>query len=255
MAIKFLKKTFYYFLLILLPSQVFSDDGCFIAKEKGKVLRKEGDCSTRHPPGCDFSILLSLMGFDSGALKNEKEPELPFKEGYETFLNAWKTSQTPRTWIVNSCVWYSSIVVKKIGLDKIKEYVRRFQYGNQDATGVNGENWPGALQISANEQVDFLQKIVDRTVPLASHSYDMTEKVLFIQDLSGEWKLYGKTGVGEGEGEKRIGWFIGWISKGTRRIVFACNTVYPTKPTTIPSFTSKNRALEKLFWLINELEA
>jgi beta-lactamase class D len=108
--------------------------------------------------------------------------------------------------------------------------------------------------LSPNEQVEFLQKIIDRKLPVSSRAYEMTEKILFREDIIGGWKLYGKTGVGEGRGEERIGWFVGWISKGKRHIPFASCVVFPQKQETIPSFIAKNNAMEKLFWLINDLE-
>lgn len=240
--------------IMLCATSVWADDGCFLAKENGKILKKEGHCNVRLTPGCDFSILLSIIGFDSGILKNENTPEWSYKEGYETFLNAWKNPHTPRTWIVDSCVWYSGNIIEKIGFEKIKEYIHKFGYGNQDATGINRNDWPGAILISPEEQVEFLQKIIDRKLPVSSHAYEMTEKILFIQDLVGGWKLYGKTGVGEGKGEERIGWFVGWITKDKRHIPFASCVVFAKKQETIPSFIAKNKAMEKLFWLINDLE-
>ena len=56
----------------------------------------------------------------------------------------------------------------------------------------------------------------------------MTQRLLFLENLSTHWKLYGKTGSGslvDQDGAKslnrRIGWFVGWIQKKNRKIVFA----------------------------------
>ena len=233
--------------------QAIANESCFIAKDQGKILKSEGACNTRQTQGCDFSILLSLMGFDSGVLKNEKTPVWSY-EGEEVYLNAWKKPHNPRTWIVDSCVWYSGKIVEKLGNEKINNYVHQFGYGNQDITGMNKNDWPGALQISPTEQVDFLQKVVNRTLPISHHAYNKTENILFISDMIGGWKLYGKTGVGEGKGEERIGWFIGWIAKGDRRIPFVSNVVFEKKQDKIPSFIARSKALEELFWIINDLE-
>ena len=47
--------------------------------------------------------------------------------------------------------------------------------------------------------------------------------------LDGGWKLYGKTGGGyqlnrdgSRNEDRQIGWFVGWITKGSRTIIFAC---------------------------------
>ena len=239
--------------MVLFSLSAQASETCFIAKENGKILKSEGNCSLRLPPGCDFSIFLSIIGFDSGVLKDENNPEWSYN-GEEAFLNAWKKRHTPRTWIVDSCVWYSGNIVEKVGFEKIKEYVTKFQYGNQDVTGINKSDWPGDLQVSPEEQVEFLQKLVNKKLPVSDHAYQMTEKVLFIQDFIGGWKLYGKTGVGEGVGEERTGWFIGWIAKDKRRIPFVSSIVLRKKQDKIPSFIARSNAMEKLFWLINELE-
>jgi beta-lactamase class D OXA-29 len=240
--------------VILCTTTALTAENSFLAKENGKVLRHEGDCSTRHSPGCDFSIALSLMGFDSGVLENENRPVWSYRDGYETFLNVWKKPHTPRTWIVDSCVWYSGNIVDEIGFEKIKDYVYQFEYGNKDVTGMSCVDWPGALMISAREQVEFLQRFIDRELHISTKAYEMTEKILFIQDLPGGWKLYGKTGVGEEEDPKRTGWFVGWIAKDDRRIPFASCVLQLQKQDTIPSFLARSNAFTKLFWLINDLE-
>ena len=227
---------------------------CFVAKENGKALKDEGDCNARHTPGCDFSIAISLMGFDSGILQDENHPQWDYKEGYETYLNFWKKPHKPRTWILDSCVWYTGNIVERLGTDKIADYIHQFKYGNEDVTGINRTDWPGAVLISANEQVDFLQRFMQRKLGVSAKAYLMTEKIFFIQDMFAEWNLYGKTGVGEGPGDKRIGWFTGWLAKGERRIPFASVVVHPQKQDTIASFSAKNNAMTSLFWLINELE-
>lgn len=240
-------------IFILLTNATLAAGDCFIVKEKNRVLQREGECSAQLTQGCDFSILLSVMGFDSGILKDEKTPEWQYS-GQEVFLNAWKKSYNPRTWIVDSCVWYSDNIIDKLGSDKIAQYVYKFKYGDQNAEGINKENWPGDLKISPEEQINFLQKLVDNELPVSHRAIIKTKNILFIQDMVGGWKLYGKTGVGEGGGEERIGWFVGWISKGDRNIPFASNVVFSKKQDKIPSFIARNHALEKLFWIINNLE-
>lgn len=242
------------FISSLFAVQAIADSSCFLAKENGKILIEKGQCSERRNPGCEFSIILSLMGFDSGILKDETNPVWPYKKGYETFLNFWKQPHNPRTWILDSCVWYSANIMEEVGIKKFGDYIRKFSYGNQDISNVTRDDWTGSLLISPHEQAEFLQKFIDRKLFVSDKAYEMTEKIIFVQDLPGGWKLYGKTGVGEGKGEERTGWFIGWIAKGDRKIAFVSNMVDLKKHSTISSFRARNEALVKLFWLINDLE-
>jgi len=55
----------------------------------------------------------------------------------------------------------------------------------------------------------------------------MTKNILFVEDLIDGWQLYGKTGSGsllDKDGSEKpdqeCGWFIGWIQKADRKIIF-----------------------------------
>lgn len=248
--------------------QVFASELCFIAKENRQVLKKEGNCDKRYAPMSTFKIPLSLIGFDSGILVDEIHPVWPFKEGYVDWLEAWKQDQTPTSWMKKSCVWYSQVLTERLGMEKFQDYVTKFSYGNQDLSGDKEQNnglthaWilSSSLKISPEEQTVFLQKVVDRTLPISKASYDKTKKIMFIQEMAGGWKLYGKTGNGllrDKNGNKtdlQHGWFVGYIEKGNRRIVFASHITDDEKQNVFASFRARNEALNRLWYLINEFE-
>ena len=231
----------YFFALVALFSFNAQASECLVIKDlnKNKIIKNSNEklCKTRISPASTFKIPLSLMGFDSGVLKDEKNPEVEWKEGYD--VNSAKKDDTkphdPTSWMKNSCVWYSQeVVTKKIGIEKFKEYVERFDYGNKDISGEKGKNnglthsWLcTSLEISPLEQIDFLSKMLDRKLGVSDHAYEMTEKITYIQDING-WKLHGKTGTcghlnkdGSRSSSRFVGWFVGWIEKGDRKIAFA----------------------------------
>ena len=253
--------------LILCVSQAFAAESCFLAKENGKTLKSEGDCSTSWAPQSTFKIPLSLIGFDSNILKSENDPSWSLTDGVDPYINVCKGDHNPRTWMRDSCLWYSRILTNKLGMEKFQDYVTKFSYGNMDLSGDKDQNngltqaWvSSSLKISPEGQVDFLQKVVDRKLPISSASYDKTKKIMFIQETAGGWKLYGKTGNGtqlDKDGNKtdlQQGWFVGYIEKGNRRIVFASHMVDNEKQNTFASFRARNKALIKLWYLIDELE-
>jgi len=137
-------------------------------------------------------------------------------------------------WMKNSCVWYSQILTQKLGMDKFKDYVIKFNYGNKDVSGDKGENngltnsWlASSLAISPEEQIVFLQALVDNKLPVSLKSHEMTKNILFLEELPNGWKFYGKTGNGRQWNKDKTkklelqqGWFIGWIEKNNRIIVF-----------------------------------
>ncbi|MDZ5762648.1 Class D beta-lactamase N-terminal domain protein [Candidatus Cyrtobacter comes] len=116
----------------MLSSNITFANTCFIAKEKDQVIHKEGNCEKRYAPMSTFKITLSLIGFDSGILVDETNPVWPFKEEYVDWSDAWKQDQTPQSWMKESCVWYSQVLTKRLGMEKFQDYVTKFVYGNQD---------------------------------------------------------------------------------------------------------------------------
>ena len=247
--------------IILFASQAWANQQCFIAKENDKVLINEGDCETKYGPQSTFKIALSLIGFDSGILKSEYNPSWSLPEGTDPYINICKGNHNPRTWMRDSCLWYSRILTTKLGMKKFQDYVTKFSYGNMDLSGGLTDAWvSSSLKISPEEQVEFLQNLINHKFNLSHESYEKTKKIIFIQELGGGWKLYGKTGNGNQinkDGKKiylQQGWFIGYIEKGNRRVVFASHITDSEKQSSFASLRAKNEALIKLFYIIEDLE-
>ena len=114
-----MKKTMLCLSLLFNPL-VMASTNCFFAKENNKVIQQEGLCQTRFTPQSTFKIALSLMGFDAEILKNETQPQWPFKESYDPVVNVCKGPHDPRTWMRDSCVWYSQVLTKQLGMKKFK---------------------------------------------------------------------------------------------------------------------------------------
>ncbi len=230
-----MKKCLVFIAFLVINSIVFANNNCFIAKEDGVTLKQEGQCAQRHAPCSTFKIAISLMGFDKGILTDKTHPEWPFQQGYNDWLDVWKQPHNPTTWIQHSCVWYSQLITQKLGMEQFKHYVQVLNYGNQDVSGDKGMNnglvraWlSSSLQISPQEQVEFLSGLTQDKLPVSHFSMQMTRDLLFIENLPGGWKLYGKTGSGnpfKKDGsrnmDKQLGWFVGWIERDAHTILFA----------------------------------
>ncbi len=253
--------------ILLCNGLAVSQDLCFIAQENGKILKQEGDCKTRYSPASTFKIALALIGYDAHLLKNDTNPVLPCKPEYDVFINVCKGPHSPKTWMRDSCVWYSQVLTQQLGQEQFTNYMVKFSYGNQDVSGDPGKNnglthaWlSSSLAISPAEQIGFLQKMTHNKLPVSNYAYTMTKKIMFIQEMAGGWKLYGKTGLGEQFDRNKQktglhhGWFVGWIEKGNRIITFAVHLNDHKKHNTFTSLRARNEALIKLGCFINELE-
>ncbi len=240
---------------LFISSYSFAKTDCFIAKEKDRVLRLDGDCKKRFAPQSTFKIPLALMGYDSGLFTSEEAPTYVYKKEYNTFLNTCKSDHNPRTWMRDSCVWFSQDLTEKLGMKKFQDYVNKFEYGNKSLAGGIKTSWlSSSLLITAEEQVSFIQRMLNKNLQINSKSYEMTKKILFIQELAGGWKLYGKTGNGYQKNNFQQGWFVGWIEKDSRQIAFTHHITDLAKEKKFASFRSKNEASILLWNLIEELE-
>lgn len=131
-----------------------------------------------------------------------------------------------------SCIWFSKIITLQLGLERFQEYLALLDYVNQDLSlglvepGPLNPIWvSSSLEISPREQVDFIQKMVLGTLPISRHALEMTKAILFQEELSQGWELYGKTGLGtvfKEDGENlQVRWFVGWIENDQTFFPFA----------------------------------
>ncbi len=255
-------------LLLLVSSDALAETNCFVAKEGDKVLQSEGDCKTRHAPCSTFKIPLALIGFDSGILIDETHPEWPFKEGYIDTLEVWKQPHNPTTFMKNSCIWYSRIITEKLGAKSFKDYVNKLNYGNKDIAGDKGKNnslthsWlSSSLKISGDEQIVLIEKLLADKLPVSKKAQALTRNIMFVEELDGGWKLYGKTGSGsqpnaDGTQNKdlQMGWFVGWVEKDNRKIVFAHYLADSEKNEKVAGPRAKQIAKDKLVEILSKLQ-
>ena len=200
----------------------------------GRTLQRDGDCDTRVTPASTFNIPVSLMGFDSGILRDARSPLLPYRQGAVSWNPAWRRATDPTSWIKNSTVWYAQAVTSELGEKRLAQYLAGFNYGNRDVTGDPGENngltmsWiSSSMQVSPTEQAAFLRQLVNRRLPVSAHATDVTTALLQLPSQGG-WQLYGKTGTaspvlpnGESDQAHAYGWFVGWATRDGRTVVFA----------------------------------
>ena len=206
----------------------------FADAHTAQILEEHGACDEEVTAASTFKIAISLMGFDAGILTDAHSPALPFREGYPDWRPEWRETTDPASWIKYSVVWYSQQVTQKLGEARFQDYVRAFHYGNEDISGDPGKHngltraWlSSSLKISPHEQVAFIERLVNRQLPVSSHAVDMTSAITQIDVLDG-WEVHGKTGSGwpvapDGTRDEAhaYGWFVGWAIKGAQGIVFA----------------------------------
>lgn len=202
----------------------------------GRILLQEGEaCGARVTPASTFKIPLSLMGFDAGFLQDETAPKLPYREGYVAWGGkAWTQPTDPARWMRYSVVWFSQQITGFLGAERLHRYAAAFGYGNADLSGDPGKDnglersWiASSLTISPLEQIAFLDKLVNRRLPVSAQAMDMTRRIVQPAEPGDGWVLKGKTGGafprrkdGSFDRARGWGWYVGWAEKDGRTLVF-----------------------------------
>jgi beta-lactamase class D len=105
----------------------------------------------------------------------------------------------------------------------MQEHLGRFGYGNQDISGGLTQFWLGSsLEISAEEQIDFLHRLDTGDLPVSARSMDIVKEVL-VQEETDAHVYRGKTGSCTPEGEQPLGWFVGTVNHDGTTVIFATN--------------------------------
>lgn len=223
-------------LLLSAVASVQAKNVCTIVADarSGRILLRDGDCDTRVTPASTFKVALAVMGFDAGILVDGNAPVLRFREGYPDWIASWRQDTTPTLWLERSVLWYSQEIARALGKEQLAAYVRRLGYGNADVSGDPGKDnalersWiSSSLKISPLEQVAFLTRLYNRTLPVTRQAQDMTHRVME-ERKAGGWTVRGKTGSayprradGAFDRNRGWGWFVGWAEKDGRALVLA----------------------------------
>jgi beta-lactamase class D len=179
---------------------------------------------TRFIPASTFKLANSLIGLDSGAIK-DVEQVLPYG-GKPQPLPAWEHDMSLREAIKISNVPIYQELARRIGLPTMAEQVRRLGYGNgQIGTQVDRFWLDGPLTISAVEQTHFLARLAQGQLPVSSAAQAQVRDIARLQQGDG-WTLYAKTGVA-GSYDPDLGWWVGWVEQHGKLYSFALNIDMP----------------------------
>lgn len=213
-------------------------DGCAIVFDArmGKIAGVYGEkrCKERVTACSTFKVPLALMAFDSGVLSDEST--VLKWDGVQWPFDSWNQDQTAASWLRNSVVWYSQRLTPMLGLEKIKAYLKAFDYGNQDFSSGLTSAWltitksdtnpdKGSLKISAYEELEFFRRFWRGALPVSGAAVEKTKKMIYLETSPGGYALHGKTGSGYLDGlTGDFGWFAGHV-EGKGREYFVVTAV------------------------------
>ena len=162
----------------------------------------------RFVPASTFKILNTLIALQEGAIKNESE--VIRWDGQDKGLAAWNQDQTLATAFPSSCIWFYQELAKRIGNDKYLDHLKKAGYGNGRTGPEVTTFWlAGNLKISPREQIDFLKKLVNGTLPYAGSQIQLVKKLMMVEEKP-QYLLRAKTGWAS-QVIPQQGWYVGYV--------------------------------------------
>ncbi len=174
-------------------------------------------------PASTFKIPNSLIALETGVVQDPDKDVFPW-DGVTRPIEAWNRDHTMRSAIAVSAVPVYREIARRIGEERMQRYVDLFDYGNRDIGGGIDQFWlTGALRIDPVEQIDFVDRLRRRALPISKRSQDLVCDILPVTKV-GDAAIRAKSGLlGVERGEPSLGWMVGWAEKGEAHTVFALN--------------------------------
>lgn len=201
-------------------------DGCFVLfdQDANEFIRyNSGLCDTGFIPASTFKIPHSLIALEEGIV--EDTTQIIKWDGQERPPKGWNKDQTLKTAMQYSCVWVYVGFAEQIEIEKYNEYIKAFDYGNQNLNGPPTYFWlEGQLRISANQQIEFLRKFYYYNLSVSKKNIDMVKGIIVLEEED-TYRFSGKTGGGMVSDTDYIMWLVGYLEKDNKVYYYAMNFV------------------------------
>jgi beta-lactamase class D len=177
-------------------------------------------CQEAVVPASTFKIPHSMIALETGVVEGP-DTLLPW-DGKRYSNDSWHQDLKFRDAFRLSCVPCYMALARKIGEQREREWAEKLDYGNHDVSGGVDKFWLwGGMRISPLQQIDFLRRFEQNKLPISTRTADMVRDIMTL-DVTEHYVLLGKTGSTAPPDEAReLGWFVGWLEVGERRIFFA----------------------------------
>ncbi len=176
-------------------------------------------------PGSTFKILNSLIALETGVI--DDDIAVLTWDGTERIVPAWNRDLNMRTAFNLSAVWFYQVLARRIGHERMQQWVADAGYGNQ--TIGNPEEidtfWlEGDLRTTPQEQIQFLRQLYDSDLPFSKEAITLVKDIMVVEKTP-SYTIHAKSGwVGFGEPEQeQIGWYVGYVEQNDNAYFFATN--------------------------------
>lgn len=172
-------------------------------------------------PASTFKIVNSIIGLETKVV--ESDSTLFKWDGKKRRLKVWEQDLVLKDAFKVSCVPCYQEIARKIGAERMKDHLQRFNYGNMlvDSASIDKFWLEGDSKISQFQQIDFLQRLYNSKLPISKRTEAIIKRMMLNEETPA-YKLSGKTGWAIRQGNN-IGWWVGYVETQDKVYFFATN--------------------------------
>jgi beta-lactamase class D len=182
------------------------------------ILCNQNQWKTPFTPASTFKICHSLIGLETEVIADEN---FVIKwDGLDRGRSEWNKDHDLKTAFKNSTVWYYQELARRVGGQRMKEWLDKAGYGSADTSGGIDKFWlSGGLRITPEQQVLFLKRLYEGKLPFSERTMDIVRRIMVAKDTA-TYTLRAKTGWGE-QNNQDIGWYVGYLQTKSNVFFFA----------------------------------
>ncbi|NEQ42968.1 MAG: class D beta-lactamase [Leptolyngbya sp. SIOISBB] len=171
-------------------------------------------------PASTFKIPNSLIALETQVIENDVS--VLTWDGIVRSYPVWNQDLNIRLAFEFSAVWFYQVLARRIGHERMQEWVATIDYGNENIGSVEEIDsfWlNGELRITPQEQIQFLQRLYTDELPF-SESTIATVKDIMIVEQTPDYTIRAKTGWALAG---NVGWYVGYLEQNDNVYFFATN--------------------------------
>ncbi len=176
---------------------------------------------TRFIPASTFKIPNSIIALETGVIKNESDV---FKwNGEKRWNKKWEQDLTFKDAFQVSCVPCYQEVARKIGVERMKDYLKKLNYKEMifDSSTIDNFWLDGASKITQIQQIQFLKRFYFSELNISKRTETIVKSIMLIEKTE-DYTFSGKTGLSV-KNDLYNGWFVGYFEVKNKVYFFATN--------------------------------
>ncbi|WP_413279662.1 class D beta-lactamase [Floridanema evergladense] len=200
-------------------------DGSIVIYDKNNARFYEHNPSrniTAFLPASTFKIFNALVSLETGVIPDDVA--VLTWDGIKREIPAWNRDTNLRQAFKDSTVWFYQVLARKIGHQRMQQFIARVGYGNrQIGTEEKIDRFwlEGPLQITPKQEIEFLRQLEGNNLPFSERTLDLVKDIMIVERTP-TYTLRGKTGWANNT-QLNVGWFVGYLQQNNNVYFFATN--------------------------------